>query len=136
MSLPRADLTRAEAIRSALRALLERTNRHAFVIFSEARTGKFVQFAGSAQEPLLLDLPEQTLDAEEARRAAELFSELGVTERENDLLDRPGGVPVGRQRGYNLDLGRDVERAACLVLAIFSRVYELPADFELEIEEN
>ena len=52
-----------QRIEAALQALLQRNNEDAFVIFEDKATGKFVQFAGSAEQPLLLDLPLQALDA-------------------------------------------------------------------------
>src|SRR5262245_41738761 len=63
--------TRRLAISSALAALRARTNDDAFVIFEDARSRKFVQFAGGVNHPLLLDLPIVGLHPSEVARAAE-----------------------------------------------------------------
>lgn len=123
-------------IRIALEALLRRDNGDAFVIFEEKRTGKFVQFCGSARDDLFLDLPSQTLDQAQSLRADDYFAELGVRAEEYDMLDGPGGKVVGRQRSFQKKLGRDVETAATIAERIFERVYQFPADFDLIVKEN
>ena len=124
-------------IKTALRALLNRRNDDAFVIFEERDSGKFVQFAGSADQPLLLDLPSQALSAEEQQRAALLFAQLGSADATSaDLYDRPGGQVVGRQISYQLVFGQDCDRAAEVTSRIFKEVYRLPAEFELSVTEN
>ena len=55
-------------VREALSRLLTRPSG-AFVIIEEPRSGKFVQFAGSKDEPLLLDLPSQTLSPDEMAKS-------------------------------------------------------------------
>lgn len=42
-----------QLIADELSALLERSNEDAFVIFEDAETGKFVQFAGRVGDPLV-----------------------------------------------------------------------------------
>jgi hypothetical protein len=124
-------------IKEALAALLRRDNPDAFVIFEEKRSRKFVQFAGSAnEERLLLDLPSQILDAGESQRAEEYFQQLGVRAEEYDVFDRPGGKAVGRRRNFLKDFGKDVEAATRVTQEVFERVYQLPPDFDLVVEEN
>ena len=45
-----------QEIETALSSLLKRQNEDAFVIFEDSVSKKFVQFAGSSTEPLLLDI--------------------------------------------------------------------------------
>lgn len=122
-------------IAAELRSLLGRENEDAFVIFEDAGSGKFVQFAGTATEPLLLDLPEQTLSEAEFYRAVAFFRRLGVVGDERDLLDEPGGSAVGRQFSFNANPAT-VEEAADLALGVFREVYGLPDDFELTVTAN
>jgi len=130
--LPEREPPQRTAIVAALRALLDRTNRDAFVIFQDKSSGKFVQFAGSAGEPLFLDLPAQALNDDESKRAAKLFRELAAKSPAGAAV-RPEG---GETRGFQLRFGRDAERAAEAALRVFREGYRLPADFELSIEEN
>ncbi len=102
-------------------------------VFSDAATGKFVQFAVGGGD-ILLDLPAQALNDAETARAGDYFAALGEELQSSELLDRPGGIAVGVQQSYQIELHADVERAAALAMDIFSEVYGLPEDFELTIE--
>ncbi len=104
------------------------------VVLSDADTGRIVQFAVGGGK-ILLDLPCQTLDESATQRAAEYFAAQGEQLRESELLDRPGGVAVGIQQSYQLELGSDVECAIDAAMNIFTQVYQLPPDFPLDIEE-
>lgn len=119
-------------IAMALHSLLGRTNRDAFVIFQDKPSGKFVQFAGSADESLFLDLPPQALNEDEKPRAAKLFRELAA-KGPKEGADRQTGKGL---TGFQLRLGCDVDRGADVTLRIFREVYQLPADFALVLEEN
>jgi hypothetical protein len=125
-------------ISQALSALLQRDNPDAFVIFEEKSSRKFVQFAGSAHEELLLDLPAETLTAAEMERATLLFQELGMPGPETyPVYTDPSMTEVaGMQTSFNMRFGRDFKRAAQVALAIFRRVYGFPADFQLTLKEN
>ena len=72
-------MSHAEPIREALSGLLGRL-QGAFLILEEPDSGKFVQFAGSREEPLMLDLPCQALSEKEAENARVFFEEHGVPE--------------------------------------------------------
>lgn len=125
-----------QLVADELSALLRRTNADAFVIIEEARSGKFVQFAGRAGDPLWLDLPSQTLSEAEFERAVRYFRLHGQESQEYDLLDEPGGVPVNRQVSFQMSLGDDVQRAAQITLEIFLQVFQFPKDIVLRIERN
>jgi hypothetical protein len=131
-----SDASNHAKIESALVALLNRHNEDAFVIFEEKATGKFVQFAGSSQEDLLLDLPSQTLDRAEMARAITYFLEVGIEADVYDVFDRPGATVVGQQCSFQHSFGRDARTAAEIASAVFLRVYRFPVDFDLVITEN
>ncbi len=122
-------------IQHALSSLMVRPNDDAFVIVEHEPTGKFVQFAGSAAELLLLDLPSQTLSELEFYRAVEFFRRMGVTGEENSLLDEPYGHVVGTQFSFNANF-RSAEDAARTAMMIFKEVYGYPEDCGLLITEN
>lgn len=127
-------------IREALASLLTRTNTDAFVILEDRSSKKFVQFAGGARKPLLLDLPARTLasrhlDREELGRARELFAKYGVSLEEREARD-PAGKVVGTMSGFHMSLGRDVDKATEVAREVFSEVYALPPDFRLRVVEN
>lgn len=122
----------------ALSELLQRRNVDTFVIFEEEGSGKYVQFAGSANEDLLLDLPSQTLTEDEMKRAEVLFRELGIPGpvTYETYTDKSRKTVAGMQTSFQMDFGRDVVRAARVTLAIFERVYQFPPDFPLALTEN
>ena len=115
----------AEIIREALIRLLSRPSG-AFVIIEEPKSGKFVQFAGSEKEPLLLDLPSQTLTQDEMKKAIAVFSELGYPGPETfPVQEHPGGPPAGEQTSFVVTFGKDVDKATELAVAVLHRVYGL-----------
>jgi len=135
---PSAEAARLAEIAQALTRLLQRSNEDAFAIFAESRSQKFVQFAGGASSPLFLDLPSQTLSAQEMERATALFRDLGAggAEEYEVYTDKTKKKVAGKQISFNLDLGQEVERAAQITLAIFRQVYQFPIYFQLVIAEN
>lgn len=122
-------------ITEALSSLLVRQNDDALVIIEHAETKKYVQFAGSAREQLLLDLPSQTLSETEFYNAVQLFRKMGVIGDEHDVLDKPDGQVVGQQFSFNVTF-RSVGDATDTVEDIFTNVYGFPSDCDLEIIEN
>lgn len=150
-----------EAIRDALRRLLDRStvgsvadplespkramaasilgeSYNPFVVFSDRRTGKFVQFAGDQSQPLLLDFPLQSLSPDEAQRAASLFAKLGVNRpTESQLYSYPSAQPSMVSRSYQLNFVEDTEAAVSTTLDLFTFVFRIPEDgLELEMEEE
>jgi hypothetical protein len=123
-------------ITAALAALLREESAGAFVIFEEKKTGKYVQFVGSATEPLLLDLPMVALSEDEKQRAPMILRQAGVRGAEAHplygdptLLESTGTIEV-----FNLVLGQDVQSAAGIACGIFQHVYLFPPDFQLVIK--
>ena len=132
------DPSNLSRVRDSLSALLQRSNQDAFVIFEEKKTGKFVQFAGSRNEDLLLDLPNQALTELEASKAKVVLRDWGASDPQEYVVftDEDMDTVAGRQISFQINFGRNVSQAAQACLAIFERVYDFPADFELLIEEN
>jgi len=122
-------------IRDALTALNLRVNVDAFVIVEDQVTRKFVQFAGSSNEPLTLDLPHQTLSELEFYRAVTFFRKLCVEGNEHQLFDEPGGRVVGKQSSFNMEFA-SVEDAADVTVRIFEEVYLASPNSHLIITEN
>jgi hypothetical protein len=121
---------------AALTNLLTRTNQDSFVIFQERSSHKFVQFSASQAEGLQLDLPSQPLSPEELKRAKNMFKQIGVSFDTWQLLDQPGGKPVRDQSGFQLYLGKEIDRAAVLVSRVLLEVYRFPPTLELVVIEN
>ena len=132
--MPQAQANR-NRIRDALTALTSRANVNGFVIVEHQATGKFVQFTGSAGEPLVLDLPDQTLSELEFYRAVAFFREFRVEVREHELFDQPGGRVVGRLYSFNMEFG-SVEHAVDVTMGVFERVYLVSPEARLVITEN
>lgn len=122
-------------IRDSLCSLLVRGNDDAFVIIEHKQSGKFVQFAGSATEQLLLDLPWQTLSELEFYRAVDFFRQRGITGAEHDVFDEAGGPVSAQQFSFNMTF-RSVEEASRFALDVLQTVFQLPEDFDLMVTEN
>jgi len=90
-------------------------------------------FGSSIEEPLLLDLPTQTLGENELKRAMSLFQEIAVDLEQWEVLDHPNGIAVGSQSGFQASFGSDADEAARMAARIFDEVYGLPVDFDLRI---
>jgi hypothetical protein len=123
-------------VRAALVRLLSRPSG-AFVIIEDARTGKFVQFAGSKEGTLLLDLPSQTLSPDEMTKAKAVFADLGYPGPETYEAQKfPGGPPAGEQTSFIVKFGKDVDKATALAVAILDRVYALDENAKLKLTEE
>ncbi|RJP34301.1 MAG: hypothetical protein C4547_11015 [Phycisphaerales bacterium] len=118
----------------ALCALERCSEDGAFVIFTHEPSGKFVQFAGGAGHPLLLDLPSQVLSEDEWERAIEFFRRFGVDVSEYEGTDRPAGGPAGHV-SFNVEFD-SVNLAAQTALDVLQTIFELPPDCELTVEES
>lgn len=122
---------KCRVIPEALLRLLQR--RKGAVVFSDAQTGKFVQF--EAQEgTLVVDLPVKGLDAGERARATQCFGQLDVF-AEPAALEESGGVAVAAEAPFRCALGDNVRFAAELALVIFVDVFGLAEEFPLLVEE-
>ncbi len=113
-------------ILTALERLMRDEDDGAFVIFEEKATRKFVQFAGSAHEELLLDLPFATLDENEITRAISYFETMGVRDEDPYEPVASDEDSIRRQRVFQMTLGRDVETATNIVMQVFQRVLPFP----------
>jgi len=122
------------AISASLENLLAQTSQDKSSVLSDAASGKFLQFACN-NGSILLDLPAQPLTDAEWLRASDYFSRLGHDLQEYDLFDHPGGCVATAQRSYQLKLANDVARAIQVAMDLFSEVFQLPAEFELVVEE-
>jgi hypothetical protein len=133
-----ADGIHLNEIAQALNRMLHRTNEDAFVIFEERTNRRFVQFAGSTNSSLLLDLPSQTLSPQEMQRAIVLFSSFGAVgpDIHSTYTDTTSKIVASQQVSFNLDLGKDVQLAAHIALTVFQQIYRCPTDFQLVIAEN
>ena len=120
---------RLKIFKDNLRKLVKEGNEGSFVVF-DATAEKFVQFAGSKEEELLIcDIPLQELSKDEEKRLIEI-EEFSGGEGSED-------VKTGEQISYQaiFDKG-DIERAADLTERIFIRVFGLPHDYDVSVTLN
>ena len=106
-------------IDDALQELLRTGNEGGFVIVEIAGTEQFVQFAGSAGEPILLDFPVINLSADEQGRADALFGSIPGVKKTED--------------GFTVDFGTDTNAAARLGARVLAEVHGAGADATLSI---
>lgn len=122
-------------IHQALKELITRTNADAFAIFTERGTGKFVQFAGGRDQPLILDLPKAELTETESDSALRLLRQYAEQVERKRVVHRPGVLMVGKH-GLDLVLDKDVDKASRIAIEVFREVFQLQGDIDLEITEN
>lgn len=128
--------THFDTIKAAIVRMLERPEG-AFLIVEEPDSGKFVQFVGSRDEPLLLDLPLQTLSPEEATKARAVFVELGYPDAIPAQGDPDAGDPANSQwQSATVSFGDDVDGAAKLAVAVLHDVYGFDETVKLELTEE
>ena len=125
-----------ELIREALANLLKRPSG-AFVIIEEPKSGKFIQFAGSVDEPILLDLPAQVLSPDEMDKAKRVFTEFGYSGPETyQLQEYPGGPPAGEQTSFMVKFGSDVDQATQFSVAVLYQIFGLNDSTRLKLTEE
>lgn len=113
-------MTNEDQIRQALMGLLGRAEG-SFTIFEDTSTGKFVQFAGGASEPLMLDLPKDALEPDEHARAVEFFRPFGAAEQKDS---------------FQVAFARDAAHAAGVATRVFAAVLCRPVNFPMRIQED
>jgi hypothetical protein len=118
-----AEVKARHLVKTTLEKLLERSNDDAFVVITAS--GRFVQFAGSATEPIVLDLPFQAFRPEEVQRVREMLSTVA-----------PGRTVTESSSGFNVSFGRDVLPAVDAAMRVFHEIYQLPGGLEVSIEEH
>lgn len=116
-----------ERIRTALHQLLTRTNEDAFVIISEEASGRFVQFAGGAENDLLFDLPTFDMDRTMISQIREVLKDYDPGLQKAKL--NPGTI-------FNLEIDRDVELALVITSRIMIEAFGFNQDVDLHLEEN
>jgi hypothetical protein len=132
----RPSVNNAQAIMAALQALLlRRSDEQPNVVIVHEPSGKFVQFTGSATEQLVLDLPWPPLSEIEFYRAVRYFKQFGVVGEEHDVFNMPGGEVVDQWFIFNMSF-RSVDAAVETALGVFSRVYQLPANGDLQVKKS
>ncbi|MBM4020055.1 MAG: hypothetical protein FJ288_17345 [Planctomycetes bacterium] len=115
-------------MREALDLIIRQGGEGSFVIFEEPCLRKFVQFAGSQTEGLLLDLPSPALSEDEMTRARDFFRELGVDSHAHVEVPDDNGRPAKWVATFQMKLGNDTRRAAQLACGVFLRVFRLSPD--------
>jgi hypothetical protein len=117
---PRPAAAQRQRVEAALSALRARP-RGACVVLEDRPSRRSVRIAGARDEPLLLELPADRLDAAAVERARPLLAELG------------GAAPAP---ALQVTLGADVARGAELALRVMHEVYGLPPGFDLGVDER
>jgi hypothetical protein len=125
----------ADKIRAAL-GRLQKSSYGAYIIIEEPSFGKFVQFSGSATEPLYFDLTRQSLTLDEFGRAEQLFNDLGYPGPETFAVhEHPGKPAVETQTSFIVPVD-DLETATQLALEVFEKVYLVKSQVLLKLTES
>lgn len=109
-----------------------------YVIVENKKTGKFIQFANSKNKKILINIPYQTLDIDENKRASQFFYNRGI---DNAAYSSPAYDPVtqkqvGIQRSYESILNLKDSEISELAKAFFLEVYGYEENFPYKIEEG
>ncbi|MDH5324793.1 MAG: hypothetical protein OEZ68_21525 [Gammaproteobacteria bacterium] len=128
--------TNLEKIQNALMSLLQNQSIDAYTVFLDKASGRYIQFAGTQNQKLTLDLPVQSLSEHEFETAQAVFREYGSDLEVMPLVNRPGGEIVDAHFGFHLQFGQECAAAARVAYYIMLTVFDLKQDFELAIEQN
>ena len=110
---------------AALERLMARTHDTACVLIEDVGTEKFIQFGRGPD--LILDLPTGGLTADEHKRAASAFIQLGVDGTRDLEAPDVNGEPITRAFStYEYNFSDDSERAAQTAISVFRTTYRLP----------
>lgn len=110
---------------------LRRTEHGSFAVFQLRDCPDVgVQFAGSADEPLLFDMPVQVMSSIQIMRMTRLarFFQVSTPDFEA-MMSAPGAERV---MSFQRDYDNDAATAARLVGAVFSQVFECPSEATIE----
>ena len=122
----------SEATRRAISAEIARArDTETVVIIEEPKSKKFVQFG---YKSLWVDLPLQTLSADELSRAERVMGRFGIPKQTRPVPTTTGSTRV--MTSFQSFLGKDLELAVRVADAVFREVYLLPPDVQLQFERN
>lgn len=108
-------------LEKALQRLQSKQN--SFVIVENSNTKKFVQFTLSSPNQILMDIPSQTMSAEENERAAYFFEKQGIDAyHESSMINPETFENIGTQKSFELLIAKP-KRAADLATSFFKNVY-------------
>ena len=124
-------------IGTALTDLKQRVNDDAFIIIEEPSSQKFVQFAGSVNEPLIFDLPAQGLTEEELDRARVVLGEYEIEMEGNPMYeDESMQKVVDTQYGFSAIIGDDIDLGVELAVRVLSEIYGFDEAVNFILVEN
>lgn len=105
-------------IRDAFAHYLQPAHKDEYLIIETEPDGKFVQFTGTTDGALLLDLPLISLDESECSRAKDFFQH---------RFQLPPPAEGEGYAAYQMPLDRDADALAALTARIFVEVFGFPA---------
>ncbi len=114
-----------DRIRAAVEMVLGNMGEGWFLIIEEPENEKFVQFALDEEAGLIFDLPFQALTDDEIEKARPVLGALGVN-----------AVEVSDFSSFQADIGKDVEFAVKVAIAVFCEVFGLNEGTHLDITIN
>ena len=118
----------SEATQVAIRSAISRArDNQTIVVIEEPKSKKFLQFG---HKDLWVDLPCQTLSAEELSRAERAMGRFGIPKETHPapILDDSTMLMTSFQKC----LGDDIELAVHVAEAVFREVYLFPSDVQLQ----
>ncbi len=111
---------RHSIFRTYLKTILQEGGSGNFVVFTDLETNKFVQFAATKGEKVvLIDIPKQSLSKEEVNRLNDYF-----------------GALLGEPTDYAYQAEVSVEQGAICAEKIFRDVYQLHERYSIETKIN
>lgn len=116
---------------------LLRKPRGSYIIIEALGSGKYLQVSGSIAEPIIFDLPCQSLTLDEYDRAGTLFKRCGYPGPETFTIYSPSGGLCGTQTSFLVTWSRDnMAQLQELILQVFSQIYQVDDSSVLHIIEQ
>ncbi|MBN1956852.1 MAG: hypothetical protein JXQ81_12670 [Desulfuromonadales bacterium] len=112
--------------------------RGSYIIIEAPDSGKYLQVSGSIAEPIIFDLPCQSLTLDEYDRADTLFKRCGYPGPETFTIYSPStGRHCGTQTSFLLTWSREnMVQLQELILQVFSQIYQVDDSSVLHIIEQ
>jgi len=118
----------SEATQLAIRSEISRArDNQTIVVIEEPKSKKFLQFG---HKDLWVDLPCQTLSADELSRAERVMGRFGIPKETHPTPILDGSTML--MTSFQKCLGYDIELAVRVAEAVFREVYLFPADVQLQ----
>ena len=124
----------AHIIKEGLESLLRVEGRPVYLTIEDLKTGKILQFAGSSQDKLYMNLPAKDFSESDVRRAMSVLNPYKISFEDEPLyLDEEGRNMGDSLRTFSKNLGDNIDLALEICSKVFFDIYRADDDIRLRV---